>query len=369
MADYYKILGVDRNSSPEEMKRAYRKIAMKYHPDKNPGDKVAEEKFKEAAQAYSVLSDSAKRAKYDQFGEDGLRGSSGFGGAGMDMNDIFSHFSDIFSNNSGFGNFSDIFGRRSGGRSSRNNIGSNLRIRMNLTLEEINSGINKKINIKHMVTCDSCNGKGGTNIRTCPRCHGTGEVKERVNSLFGQMINVRTCDVCQGEGSIINDKCRKCNGEGRIMKKEQIEINVPAGVASGHYITIHGKGNAGIRGGMSGDLLVMFNEIEHRLFTRSDSDIYLTASISWTLATLGGRITIPTISGNVSTELKPGIQSGKYLRLKNKGLPRLNTHFKGDQIVKIQVITPTNLQSDEKKIIVELNKVYSNTKVKISKYR
>ena len=370
MADYYDILGVDRNASKEEMKRAYRKIAIKYHPDKNPGDKVAEEKFKEAAEAYSVLSDSEKKAKYDQFGKDGLKGGFGGGGAGMDMNDIFSHFSDIFGNSSGFGNFSDIFGRRSTGRNSQyNNSGSNLRIRMKLTLEEINSGIKKKVNIKHMVACDSCNGKGGLNTKTCPHCHGTGEVRERVSSLFGQMINVRTCNVCQGEGIIIKDKCRKCNGDGRVMAKEQIEINVPAGVASGHYITIHGKGNAGIRGGMSGDLLVMFEEIPHHLFTRNDSDIYLTANISWPLAVLGGKITLPTISGNVSTELKAGIQSGKYLRLKNKGLPNLNTHNKGDQIVKIQVKTPTNLQSDEKKLISELSKIYSNTKIGISKYK
>lgn len=369
MADYYNILGVDRNASQDELKRAYRKIALKYHPDKNPGDKVAEEKFKEAAQAYSVLSDSDKKAKYDQFGEDGLKGGFG-GGAGMDMNDIFSHFSDIFGNSSGFGNFSDIFGRRSSGRGRQyNNSGSDLRIRMKLTLEEINSGVKKKVNIKHMVNCDSCNGEGGSNTRTCPHCHGTGEVRERVSSLFGQMINVQTCSTCQGEGKVIKNKCRKCNGDGRIMKKDQIEINVPAGVASGHYITINGKGNKGIRGGMSGNLLVMFEEIPHHLFVRNDSDIYLTAKISWPLAVLGGKIKIPTISGNVSTELKPGIQSGKYLRLKNKGLPNLNHRTNGDQIVKIQVKTPTNIKSDEKKIISDLDKMYSNTKVEISKYK
>ncbi|MEA1986761.1 MAG: molecular chaperone DnaJ [Candidatus Marinimicrobia bacterium] len=371
MADYYNILGVDQNASKDEIKRAYRKIAMKYHPDKNPGDKVSEEKFKEAANAYNVLSDSEKKSKYDQFGEAGLKGGFGGAGGGMDMNDIFSHFGDIFGNSSGFGGFGDIFGRRGGSGTRVHNTGSNLKIKMRLTLEEINKGVKKKINIKRMVSCDACNGEGGTDSTTCYQCHGTGEVRERVNSMFGQMINVRTCNVCQGEGKIVKNKCRKCYGEGRIQQTEQITIDVPAGVATGHYRTIHGKGNAGKRNGNAGDLIVMFEDIPHETFVRdgSGADIYLIANISWPLAVLGGKITIPTLSGNVSTKLKPGIDSGKYLRLKNKGLPILNRHSNGDQIVKIQVVTPKKLNNNEKKLIVELNDKYSNKTVEISRYK
>lgn len=363
--DYYDILGVNRNASPEELKKAYRKIAMQYHPDRNPGNKQAEEKFKEAAEAYAALSDPEKRQIYDQYGAAGLKGQPGFSGAqSMNIDDIFSMFGDIFGGGrfSGFGGFEDFFG---GGRQrsqSGSRRGSDLKIKMPLTLEEINTGVNKKVKIKRMEVCPTCNGSGarpGSSVVTCPVCRGTGEVREVSRSFFGQVVNVHPCSNCNGEGVIVEQRCPQCGGEGRYQTTKELNIKVPPGVTTGNYLTMHGEGNAGIRKAPRGDLIVIFEEKPHEYFIRNEDDIYINLHIMPSEAVLGAEIEVPTLNGWVNLTVPPGTQPGKMLRLKNKGLPHLHHSGKGDMIVRVQVEIPEKSSGKDLDLYRELLKTES----------
>ena len=374
--DYYEILGVNRSATPDEIKKAYRQIAMKYHPDKNPGNKEAEEKFKVAAEAYSVLTDPEKRKMYDQYGEDGLKGS-GFGGAqgfsggayGFDLSDALRTFMEGFG---GFGGFDDFFG--GGDRHSRRSSsqsGSDLKIKIPLTLEEINTGVNKKIKIKRLEICEQCGGTGakpGTSRQTCPVCKGTGEIREISRSIFGQMVNVRPCSNCRGEGTIIEHRCPVCGGEGRIKETKEISIEIPAGVSTGNYKTIHGGGNAGYRKGVNGDLIVIFEEKPHEFFIRNEDDVLIDLWILPSEAVLGAEIEVPTLSGRVNLMIPSGTQPGKLLRLKHKGIPHLNHSGRGDQIVRIQIRVPDNLTEKEKEMYREIGRFEMKKIHKESRY-
>jgi len=355
--DLYEILGVARNASSEEIKRAYRQLAQKYHPDKNPGDKAAENKFKEIAEAYAILSDSDKRARYDRFGHTATTGAGDFGGF-SNIEDIFSAFGDIFG-----GGFGDIFGGGGRRRQRRTyNRGSDLQIRLRLTLEEIATGVTKKLNVKKYIICDVCNGSGSdTNTRAveCPVCHGSGEIRQVSQSLFGQMINVTTCQQCNGEGKIIANPCRNCGGEGRTTGKKQIEINIPAGVASGNYIPLRGEGNIGIRGGPPGDLLVYIEEEKHPIFERNENDVLMILPISFPQAVLGTSLEIPTLTGKARLNIPPGASPGKVFRMRNKGIPNVHGAGIGDQLIQIQIYVPKNLNNDDKERIKSLDELES----------
>lgn len=357
--DYYEILGVSRNASKDELKKAYRKLAMQYHPDRNPGDKEAEEKFKEAAEAYEVLSDDEKRTKYDRFGHDGLR-NSGFSGSGFsDINDIFSHFSDIFGSGSIFDEF---FGGtssrgRTGRRRSAGTPGSDLRVVINLTLEEISAGTEKKIKLKKYVKCSDCNGTGaekGTSKKTCSVCKGSGELRQVTRSIFGQFVNITPCTSCNGEGEVVDIACKKCQGEGRYQDESTIKIDVPAGVHDGSYMTMRGLGNAGKRGGDNGDLVVVFKEIEHQYFVRDEDNIIYELHLSIPEAILGTEVEVPTLNGKAMVTIEPGTQSGKLLKMSNKGIKHLNQPGYGDQIIKVTVEIPKKISSKERELIKQL---------------
>lgn len=359
--DYYEVLEVSKSASAEELKKAYRKQAIKFHPDKNPGNKEAEEKFKEAAEAYEVLNDPDKRRKYDQFGHSGLgnNGFGGFGGGGMSMEDIFSHFGDIFGG--GFGNdpFSSIFG--GGGRRGRTvNKGSNLRVKVKLTLEEIAHGVEKKIKVNKYISCNTCQGSGAKNgsaYNTCSTCKGSGHVTRVTSTFLGQMQTTNTCPNCGGEGQIITDKCSDCAGNGIIKGEEVIAIRIPAGVAEGMQLSMGGKGNAAARGGIAGDLLIQIEELPHDLFNRNENNLYFEQFISISDAALGTSLEIPSIDGKVKIKIDPGTQSGKVLRLRGKGLPSVNGYDgKGDLFVTIHVWTPKTLSKEEKALLEKLAK-------------
>ncbi len=366
--DYYEILGVDKNVSDEDLKKAYKKVALKYHPDRNPGNKEAEEKFKEAAEAYDVLRDPKKRQIYDQFGAEGLNGAAGGGGfhaQNMDMNDIFSMFGDIFGGHNpfsgfggGFGGFSSGFG--GGQNAKRVYKGADLRITMKLTLAEIATGVTKKIKVKKQVVCPDCHGTGSADNQppeTCPRCHGTGvEVKTR-QSMFGVMQTQVECSQCHGEGTIIKNKCHRCAGQGTVSGEETIEINIPAGVEEGMIVKCHGKGNAGPRNGVPGDILVVIHEVPDKMFYRSGQDVVCEFPISLTQAILGDKVEVPLLNGNhARIKIDPGTQSGKLLRLRGKGIPAVDGygHGIGDLVVKVNVYIPKHLSSEEKKAIESL---------------
>lgn len=354
--DYYEILGIEKNADGNEIKKAYRKMALKYHPDKNPGDKEAEEKFKEAAEAYEALSNPEKRKQYDRYGHDGLKGASGFGGSGMTMEDIFSHFGDIFGD--AFGSFGG-FGFNSGTsqRRRRATRGSNLRIKVSLTLEEIARGVEKKIKVHKYIVCDECNGTGaekGTSYRTCTDCHGTGQVSRITNTFLGQMQTTSTCPSCGGEGQVITNRCMKCNGHGIVKGEEIISLRIPAGVSEGMQLSVSGKGNAAPRGGYPGDLIVLIEEIQHPHLVREDSNLIYEQFVSFPDAALGADIEIPTLEGKARIKILPGTQPGKVLRLKGKGLPVLNGIGKGDLLVNINVWTPKNLTKEEKELLGSL---------------
>lgn len=350
--DYYEILGVSKSATQEEIKKAYRKMALKYHPDKNPDDADAESKFKEAAEAYGVLSDQQKRAKYDQFGHAAFgAGASGFQGGGMTMDDIFSSFGDIFGD-FGFGGFG---GSRRGGR--RVNRGSDLRIKVKLTLSEIATGVEKKVKVKKYVSCDACKGTGakdGTAFTTCSTCGGQGQVTRVTNTFLGQMQSTSTCPTCHGQGKSISHKCTKCYGEGIIATEETISFNIPAGVAEGMQLKVSGKGNAARRGGVNGDLLVMITEEKHPDLIRDGNDLLYNLYLGLPESVLGTTKEIPTINNKVKIKIDPGTQPGKILRLRGKGVPDVNGYRNGDLLVSINVWIPKEISKEESKLFEKL---------------
>lgn len=351
--DYYDILGVDKKANDAEIKKAYRKQALKYHPDKNPDDKEAEEKFKEAAEAYEVLRDPQKRQRYDQFGHAGMKGGAGYGGGGMNMEDIFSQFGDIFGDafGGGFGGFGGFSGRQGRGGGRRVNRGSNLRVKVKLTLEEIAKGAKKKIKVNKYVGCNECGGSGaekGSGFSTCSTCGGSGHVTRVTNTILGQMQTSSTCPTCSGEGQTISNKCNACRGDGIVKGEEVIEINIPAGVMDGIQLSVSGKGNAGPRNGVNGDLIVLIEEIEHDFLKRDGINIFYDLYINFADAVLGSSAEVPTVDGKAKIKIEPGTQGGKVLRLRGKGLPDLNGYGKGDLLVNVNVWTPKNLSSEEK---------------------
>lgn len=354
--DYYEILEVSKGASKEEIKKAYRKKAIQYHPDKNPGDKAAEDNFKDAAEAYEVLSDDDKRARYDQFGHAGVGGAAGgggFGGGGMSMDDIFSHFGDIFGG--GFGGGFGGFGGGGGGRQT--NRGSNLRIKVKLNLQEIANGCEKKLKVNKYVSCQHCNGTGadnGSSYSTCSTCNGSGHVTRIAQTMLGRMQTTQVCPTCEGEGRSITKKCTYCYGEGIVKQDEVISINIPAGVGEGMQMTVSGKGNAARRGGVNGDLLVLISEEAHHDLLRDGTDLFYNMYLTFPQAALGDTLEIPTLDGKAKIKIEPGTQPGKMLRLRGKGLPEVNGYGRGDLIVNINVWIPKHLSKDDKKIVEKL---------------
>ena len=358
--DYYEVLGVSRNSTKEEIKKAYRKLAMQYHPDRNPGNKESEEKFKEAAEAYEILSHDDKRNNYDRFGHEGVRGST-FGSSGFSsVNDIFSHFSDIFGGSSIFDEF---FGGSQRSRSRRRGSGTpgtDMRVTLKLTLEEIAAGTSKKIKIKKQVKCNECNGTGaqaGTSLKTCPVCNGTGEIKTVSRSVFGQFVNITACHNCNGEGQVVDSPCQNCSGDGRIQDEATINIEAPAGVQDGNYMTLRGEGNAGKRGGQAGDIIVVFQELPHENFIREEDDIIYNLFITFPQAALGAEVEVPTLVGKAMLKIDSGTQPGKMLKMKGKGIRHLNYSGSGDEIVRVNIAIPQKLNSKEKEIIKQLSEM------------
>ena len=355
--DFYEILEVPKSASADEIKKAYRKKAIKFHPDKNPGDKKSEENFKEAAEAYEVLSDPDKRQRYDQFGHAGVGSSAsgGFNGGNMNMEDIFSHFGDIFGGH--FGGFGGFGGSQRGGQRVRK--GSDLRVKVKLTLSEIAVGVEKKIKVKKYVSCANCNGSGaahGSSSTTCPTCNGQGRVTRVQQTILGQMQTAAECPTCNGDGKIIKEKCVHCNGEGIVKEDEVITINIPAGVMEGMQLSVNGKGNAARRGGVNGDLLVLVEEEAHPELIRDENDLIYNLLLTVPMATLGGSVEVPTVEGKVKVTITPGTQPGKVLRLRGKGLPSVNRYGTGDLLVNIGVYIPENLNKDEKAAIEKLGK-------------
>ena len=350
--DYYKILGVERTATADEIKRAYKKVAIKYHPDRNPGDKEAEEKFKQAAQAYDVLRDPDKRARYDQFGAAGVDGTAGgfggFGAGGMDLNDIFRNFGDIFGGAfGGFGGFG-------GGRGQRQYRGSDMRMKVRLTLEEISTGVTKKFKVRKDITCTECHGTGcasGHSPETCPTCHGQGYVIQSRRSFLGMMQTQEVCPNCHGEGTIIKHTCSHCHGEGVTSGEEIVEIKIPAGVAEGMVVNVPGKGNAATHGGVPGDIQVLIEEEPHKDFIRDDTDLIYNLLLTVSQAALGDTIDIPTLTGKARIKIEPGTQPGTALRLRGKGLPAVQGYGvgTGDIVVNISVYIPEHLTKDERK--------------------
>ncbi|MFB2118904.1 molecular chaperone DnaJ [Parapedobacter sp. 2B3] len=352
--DYYDILGISRNADQAEIKSAYRKLAIKYHPDKNPDNKEAEEKFKEAAEAYEVLSNAEKRQRYDQFGHAG-GASGGFGGGGMNMEDIFSQFGDIFGGGgSPFESFFGGGGQRGGRRVAK---GSNLRIKVKLTLSEIAKGAEKKIKVNKKVVCSTCDGTGAkdkSSFNTCRTCGGTGSVRRVTNTILGQMQTTSTCPTCNGEGVEISAKCTTCHGEGLMRGEETISINIPAGVSEGMQLSMSGKGNAAPRGGIPGDLIILIEEVPHETLKRDGTNVIYDLYINFVDAAMGTSVEIPTIDGKAKIKIESGTQGGKILRLKGKGVPEVNSYHKGDQLVYVNVWTPKALSSEEKELLERL---------------
>ena len=354
--DYYEVLGVSKTATADEIKKAYRKKAIEFHPDKNPGNKEAEEKFKEAAEAYEILSDQQKRQRYDQFGHAGVGSSAaggGFGGAGMSMDDIFSHFGDIFGGH--FGGFGGFGGSSRGGQRVRR--GSDLRVKVKLTLAEIATGVEKKIKVKKYVMCSHCNGSGsahGSQPDTCSTCRGTGRVTRVQQTILGQMQTSSDCPTCGGDGKVVKDKCPHCAGEGIVREDEIISINIPAGVMEGMQLSVGGKGNAARRGGVNGDLLVLIEEEAHPELIRDENDLIYNLLITVPTAILGGSVEVPTVDGKVKVTINPGTQPGKVLRLRGKGLPSVNHYGNGDLLINVGVYIPENLNKDEKSMIEKL---------------
>ncbi len=360
--DFYEILGVSKSSSQDEIKKAYRKTAMQFHPDRNPGDKASEEKFKEAAEAYEILSDTDKRAQYDRFGHNAFSqgrggGGGGFSGGNMNMDDIFSQFGDIFGEESPFGNFFGSGGRRSSGGRSRGVRGSNLRIKIKLNYEEMAKGVSKTVKVKKHVICSTCAGNGAkdkNSIQSCSTCGGSGQVRRVQNTFLGQMQTVTTCPTCNGEGSTIANKCTSCKGEGRVYGEETVTIEIPAGVQEGMQLSMNGKGNAGERGGANGDLIVLIEEEAHAELHRDGLNVAFDLHLSFPEAVFGTNVEVPTIDGKAKIKIPPGTQSGKIFRLKGKGFPAVNSYEKGDQLIHVNIWTPQHINSDEKSMLEKM---------------
>ena len=351
--DYYEVLGVSKDASPDELKKAYRKLALQYHPDRNPGDKEAEEKFKEAAEAYEVLSNPEKRSRYDRYGHAGMSGAGGFSGQGMSMDDIFSQFGDLFAD-FGLGSFfSGGFGSSSRSGGTVRERGGNIRVKVKLNLQEIEKGVKKKIKVNKYVTCDHCHGSGSADgtTDTCPTCKGRGQVLRTVSSLFGQMQTASTCPTCGGTGKIVKNKCTHCHGDGIVKGEEVIDIDIPAGVAEGMQLSMHGKGGAGPHNGVNGDLYVLIEEEPHPELERDGSNLIYNLFISVPQAILGTDAEVPTVSGKVRVKIAPGTQSGKILRLRGKGLPNVNGYGNGDLLVNVNVWIPKKVTKDEEKML------------------
>ena len=361
--DFYEILGVSKGSSDEEIRKAYKKLAMQHHPDRNPGDKSAEEKFKEAAEAYEVLSDKDKRAQYDRYGHAAPGG--GFSGSGgMTMEDIFEHFGDIFGDMGGGGGPFDSFfgggGTRTRRGQSRGQRGSNLRIKVTLSLEEISTGTTKKIRVNKHLTCDVCHGSGAKDsgsVQTCGTCRGSGYVRQVRNTFLGQMQTTAACPTCGGRGQVITANCSKCKGEGRVFGEETIELEIPAGVAEGMQLSMSGKGNAGQHGGPNGDLIISISEKKHEHFQRDGQNLIYDLYLNFADAAIGTSTEVPTIDGSVKIKVPPGTQSGKIFRLKDKGLPGVQSYGKGDQLIHVNVWTPKKLSDEERTLLEKLREM------------
>lgn len=359
--DYYEVLGVERTATPEELKKAYRKLALRYHPDKNPGDKEAEEKFKEIAEAYDVLSDEKKRSMYDRFGHEGMHGAAGggFSGANMSMEDIFSRFGDIFGGHFGGFDFGG-FGGFSGGGGPAQRRGTDLRVKISLSLQEIATGVEKKLKVKKQVTCHRCKGDGTTESngkQTCPTCQGRGIISKVSNTIFGAMSTQQTCPACHGAGHIITKPCSHCHGKGIESGEEIITFDVPRGVSEGMQMTLEGKGNAAPGGGYNGDLIVLFAEKEDPDLIRNGNDLIYNLLVPVTTAIQGGQVEIPTLDGKARITIEPGTQPGKILRLRNKGLPNVRGYGVGDLLVNVNVFIPSNLSRDESKIVTQMQEM------------
>lgn len=354
--DYYEVLGVSKSADAAELKKAYRKLAVQFHPDRNPDDKAAEDKFKEAAEAYEVLSDADKKAKYDRYGHAGVDGQGGFSGGGMTMDDIFSQFGDVFGD-SGFGSF---FGGGGGGAASgrqRGQKGTNLRIKVSLTLEEIAHGVHKKIKVKKEVACNSCNGSGAkdsSSVKACNTCGGNGVVRQVRNTFLGQMQTTVSCPTCNGSGKIISSFCGGCKGSGTSHGEETIDIDIPAGVEAGMQLSMRTRGNAGQKGGPAGDLIINIEEKEHEFLQRDGQNILFEQFLSFADASIGTQVEVPTLDGKVRIKIPPGTQSGKIFRLQEKGLPTVQGYGKGDQLIHVNVWTPKKLTQEERDLLEKM---------------
>lgn len=364
--DYYEVLGVSKDADAKEIKKAYRKLAMKYHPDKNPGDKAAEEKFKEINEAYEVLSDEEKRSTYDRFGHDGLNGQAGFGGGqgfgGFGGSGGFGGFEDIFGDifGSGFGGFGG-----SGGSSRRRGPRRGADIRQSVTIKFEEAAFGKKIKVKinRSEECDECHGSGakpGTTKKTCPTCHGSGTVQSVQRTPFGNIASQRTCSTCNGEGEINESPCNKCHGKGSVRKTKTIEVDIPAGIDDGQMIKLSGQGEVGEKGGPRGDLYIVVNVQKHDIFTREGYDVYIEMPIRFTQAALGDKLEVPTLDGKVSYTLPEGTQTGTVFRLREKGIPKLRSNSRGDQYVKVIIDTPKKLNEDQKELLRKFDESCGN---------
>ncbi|MBK6619492.1 MAG: molecular chaperone DnaJ [Saprospirales bacterium] len=360
--DYYEVLGIPKGADEGEIRKAYKKLAMQHHPDRNPGDKSAEEKFKEAAEAYEVLSDTTKRAQYDRYGHAGVSGQGGFSGGqgGMTMEDIFEHFGDIF-NDMGGSPFDSFFGSSRGGTrrtgQGRGQKGSNLRIKVTLSLEEIATGAIKKIRVNKHVNCDVCHGSGAkdsASVQSCGTCRGSGYVRQVRNTFLGQMQTTTACPTCSGRGQVVTANCPKCKGEGRVFGEETIDLEIPAGVAEGMQLSMSGKGNAGQHGGPNGDLIIGISEKKHDHFQRDGQNLIYDLYLNFADAAIGTSVDVPTIDGTVKIKVPPGTQSGKIFRLKDKGLPAVQSYGKGDQLIHVNVWTPKKLSDEERRLLEKL---------------
>ena len=356
--DYYEILGVNKSASADEIKKAYRKVAMQHHPDRNPGDKSAEDKFKEAAEAYEILSDTDKKAQYDRYGHAGVSSNGrGFSGGGMNMEDIFSQFGDVFGEDL-FGSFFGGSGTRGRTSRSRGIRGSNLRVKIKLTYEEIAKGVTKNIKVKKHVACNTCGGSGAKDkgsVQNCGTCGGSGQVRRVTNTFIGQMQTVTTCPTCNGEGTTITAKCSACKGEGRVYGEDAISIEIPAGVQEGMQLNLSNKGNAGERGGMPGDLIILIEEEPDKELQRDGMNVAYDLHISFTDAVFGTQLEVPTIDGRAKIKIPPGTQSGKIFRLKGKGFPAVNSYQKGDQLIHVNVWTPQHVSAEEKAMLEKMS--------------